>query len=442
MKLYTYIHYGMGQFGLSVTETLVRVYLLIFYTENYPISASMAGTAAALGVIWDAATDPLMGWISDHTKSKWGPRLPYFIPGSIVMGVAITLLFAPPEFNSSWSCFAYLLCNYVLLNTGMTLFSVPYAALGADLSEDSAIRTNLMGGKFILANLGMVIGAALPSWIGWSQNGIPAAARASGIICVVCCIWVLLGLRQLVTPTIPKHSHRFNLLGIWRNRPFILLATAYSLATIGLTTDVSLAVYYYKYRIQVGEQIVPNLIAWFILIFSLSIPLWIWLAKSFEKKNLLVIGALGVGCVTSLTYPFMPKLLVYPQYIVATLCGLFVGCLVLMDALMIEYIDLDEVFTRRNRAGIYFGIWKFLEKSSRAAALLFVGFALDAVGWSKHIQSDDTFGIALLYGPGVGVYYLIAAVITGWIRFGPDKRRQVERILKKLKSPKASRLVV
>ena len=118
--------YGVAEIGISGAEVLVRVSLLIFYTDVVGLRADLAGYAIALCVVWDAITDPLMGTFSDGFSIYQQRRRPYILIGALLLSATTLLLFSVPNLDSQAGKFLFLLGAYMLFNTAMTVIAVPH----------------------------------------------------------------------------------------------------------------------------------------------------------------------------------------------------------------------------------------------------------------------------------------------------------------------------
>ena len=156
------VGYAMADVGINAVETALRLYLLIYYTDRIGLRADLAGLALALGLLWDAVTDPVMGAISDRTAhSRHGRRI-YVLLGGVLLALAIVLLFHPPELEGHWSRFAWLLFAFCFLNTALTIINVPHMAMAGEMTVDPHERSVLFGWRFACMNFGAVLAAALP----------------------------------------------------------------------------------------------------------------------------------------------------------------------------------------------------------------------------------------------------------------------------------------
>ncbi|MDJ0838912.1 MAG: MFS transporter [Acidobacteriota bacterium] len=430
--------YGTAEIGIMAAEVLIRVFLLKFYTDVVGLAPDMAGYAVAIGVLWDAVTDPLMGSISDHFPSRFGRRIPFMAIGAVTLAVALYLLFNPPELTSEWGRFGYLLGVYIFFNTAFTVLSVPHSALAGDLTEHPGERLHLFGYRLFAGNLGLVTGTALPGiFAAVLTTGDPASSASAvvaGLIIVTAGITILsTGRYDRPQPTQvrPSDSPKTGLVALLRNRAFFILFTAYFIATLGLTVNSSLALYYYNYRLNLDEVTVNFIIAFFILIFCLSIPVWIVVARKYGKKLPLVIGVSGLGVMSMIVYPLFPPGQASWPYLAGFLGGICIGSVVLLDATLADIVDYDKVWSRESRFGLFFGFWKLGGKASRAVALALTGKLLAIIGFVPNaVQTPEvSWFLALAFGPGVGLFLIAGAIIAAAYPLSEKKHDQVLRIL-------------
>ncbi|MEY4632494.1 MAG: hypothetical protein RIQ81_2614 [Pseudomonadota bacterium] len=450
--------YGIAETGITASEVLIRLYLLIFYTDIVGLEPRLAGYAAALAIVWDAITDPLMGMISDHTRSRFGRRRPYIAAGAVFLGASLVLLFNPPQLDTQTGKFLFLLGSYMLLNTAMTVISIPHAALGSELTPDRNQVTEIYAWRLVSGNIGAILGTVVPGIILVQLGDGSATAKASahvaaagfiGVIIVVTAAICFLATRGADKPGPDHASASFNIkepkadhkrkgyLGgiksLLRNKPFITLFAAYLIATVGVNINSSFAFYYYKYRLQLGEADTQKIIAFFMVVFTIGLIGWITVANRFGKKWPLFAGTAGLGIMTATGYPlFQPGSLAGPA-IAGILGGIFVGSILLLDAWLVDVVDYDEVKYGSNRAGLYFGIWKMGAKAARALAVAFSGIILSAIGFQPNTTQTDevSWRIALVFGPGVAFFFIAGALLSLGMRLDDNQVVKVRRILER-----------
>ena len=160
------LSYGLGDAGTGLAATQLGFYLFPFFVGNAGLSALIAGSILMLIKIWDAINDPFIGWLSDKTKTKWGPRIPWMITCSVPLGFSLAYIWWVPSGSMSQKTIYYIIIS-ILLMTAYTGVNLPFAALSTELSEETATRTRLNAARFtgsILAGLsGLIIAANILS---------------------------------------------------------------------------------------------------------------------------------------------------------------------------------------------------------------------------------------------------------------------------------------
>ena len=150
------IGYGSGNFSIGIANQVIGTYLVFYCTVILNIPGSLVGLAVSLSIIWDAITDPVMGYISDMTKSKiFGRRHQYILIGGIGLGIANYLLWNINSGLSDYLNFAIIFVLILVIKTFSTIYGTPYTALGAELSNDYNERTNIQGVKTVFFLLGL-----------------------------------------------------------------------------------------------------------------------------------------------------------------------------------------------------------------------------------------------------------------------------------------------
>ncbi len=136
--------YGTGDFAVNVAYQVCALYLIYFFTDVFMISAVSAGTIFMVSKLWDAVSDPVVGVITDHTRTKWGKKRPYLLFGAIPLSLAVFLVFAGPKLSEGYRI-AYATVTFMLFSTAIAVVSVPYAALIADMTLDAKERSSISG---------------------------------------------------------------------------------------------------------------------------------------------------------------------------------------------------------------------------------------------------------------------------------------------------------
>lgn len=457
------IGYGVAETGMAAAEVMLQFYLFFFYTGAVGLDPVLTGYALGLAVLWDALVDPVMGALSDRTSSRWGRRRPYIAAGSVALSVAIYFLFTPPELESQAAKFLYLFVLYALTNTGMTIINVPHSALAGEMTFDRNERTELFGWRMLFKNVGFLFGAIFPGvllgYMGAQGRGEVDARSAASVGVAVSIL-----LSAAVTYwAVARHDPPFSVrpgkkIGAWRqvvrfmrgvasvarNPVFAPLLWGFVVAQIGRTINSSLALHYYQVRLGFSEeQVSQYIIGTLIIVITLSLPVWVWLSRKYGKKRPAFVGAVLMAALTSAGYPLLPPGdLVASVLFASVLCGAIVGSILLFDSLVADIVDYDELKTREHREGLYFGCWLMATKVARAAGLAGTGVLMSVIGYDEAAATHPPevgFKIALLFGPGVGVFFLLAALIFLRMPLTDARHRRVQDLLRRVNARRAAR---
>ncbi len=434
--------YAVAESGMTAAEFFLQVYLLKFYVDSVGLSPASAGLALALAMVWDALTDPLMGAVSDRTRWGGGRRRPYLPVGGFSLAGAVLLLFSPPLALSPAGAFVWLLGGTMLLNTAMTVIAVPHCALAADMASHPAERNDLFGRRFVFANLGLIIAVVVPGLV-TAQVADPR--EAVGIITAV--ISMLIVVTSMVTWRMTRGYDRparmrparlldVNLLAApLRNPCFLILLGAYLLGSMGRTLNSAVALFYYQYRLLLSEQTVfLAVLLPFTALLAVSVVGWIRVADRAGKKRPALVGILFLGLSTMVVYPLFPAGTAWPPALYGMTAGLMIGAVFLLDAMVSDAADWDSLRLGSNATGLYFGYQRLFAKLARALGLALSGFLLELIGFQQGAatQSEATReGLALIFGPVVGICFVAAALLlTAW-PFDVAKERRISYLLQK-----------
>jgi GPH family glycoside/pentoside/hexuronide:cation symporter len=422
MRLLPLSLYALAESGIFAVEFFVRLQLLIFYTDRLGVESYLASLAAGLALVWDAFVDPYVGAFSDRFRSRWGNRKPFLVAGALLIVPSLLWIFAPYREAGSIGIFVQLLLASLLLNTGITLVTVPHAAISAELSKDAGVRVRIFAARLIFANLGLILGLLVPAAM---LNGARAAGIAETIVFpqiaavlgLVCLAAVLVCVFSLATtqPAQNTEQRRFtsDLKTAVGNKFFLWLFVAGFLAYIGVAINSTLARYYYDHYLKLSEDNLALVLIVFILVWSLSAVLWVKAADRFGKDLPATMGIVALGLMTIFSYPFFPEGGLAGPILAAVAGGVFTGCILLFDSYVADAADIDLAQSGENRDGLYFGLWKLGIKASRGVAVVLSGGLLWLIGYRAGVTPDDAvkFRIALLFGPVVGSIFVASGVI-------------------------------
>ncbi|CAK6695747.1 MFS transporter [Synechococcus sp. CBW1107] len=181
----TVLAYGLGDAGTGLAAALIGFYLFVFYTQIAGLPPWLAGLVLMVGRLWDAINDQLLGWLSDRTRSRFGPRLPWMVWSAVPLGLSMALMWWFPP-GGELLRFGWFVLISVVFMAAYTGVNLPFCALATELSEDTRLRTRLNAARFtgsILSSLlGLMLGALL---VGYGAPGYLAMGVAAGAVVVV-----------------------------------------------------------------------------------------------------------------------------------------------------------------------------------------------------------------------------------------------------------------
>eukprot|EP00824_Muranothrix_gubernata_P008861 TRINITY_DN21430_c0_g1_i1.p1 TRINITY_DN21430_c0_g1~~TRINITY_DN21430_c0_g1_i1.p1 ORF type:complete len:539 (+),score=103.63 TRINITY_DN21430_c0_g1_i1:192-1619(+) len=377
----------------STAAVIIGFYLLPFLLDVANINAGKAGLVLLISKLWDAVTDPMMGRISDNTRTRWGRRRPYLLFGAIPFGVAYFFLWQVPHLSET-GLFIYYLGMLCLLNTMFTVVGVPYVSMMPEITEDYHQRTILTGFKTsfqLLATLlagiahGVIIGA-----IDDQKKAYMVSAAIHGTFITIPPLIVFTFTREK-----PQEEGKGRL-SYWqgvrialKNKPFVVICFIYLFDWMAITFIQSNFYLYVQYNLRAKDQFAALITV--VQAFTLGcIPLWAILSKKHGKKKVFILG-IGVLVFIVLSLFFITDWHPYIMFPVAAAAGFGVSAGYLLPWSMVpDCIDADELETGERREGVFYGLFVFLQKFGLSVALAMAGFSLDSAGFENPKMNPDT----------------------------------------------------
>jgi Na+/melibiose symporter-like transporter len=381
----TKLLYGVGELAISVKNITLNQYLLFFYVDVVRVSPVLVGGAIFFGRLWDAVTDPIVGYLSDTTRSRYGRRRPYVLLSALPLGIAFALLFAPPT-AGELSIAVYLGVLYVVLMSAFTFFATPYLAWGAELADDPHERTSVVQARSMFGVAGGLLGAVVPMAVvqqfSSERAGFAAMGMGLGLLLTASALVPGAFVPERERPHPPTASFRHFFSGLaqtFANREFRIVFATFGLMTLALSLGNSVQLFVIKYWLGLYEFF-PWIAGAFALSFICSFPFWAKLSRRTSKRAAIRFGLL-LGTILPLGW-----FLLSPGYLPAMLafaaCGGFAsGAVTVVASAAVDAVDLDEWQTGERREGAYFGVWTLGLKTAAAAGTLLGGFILRAAGF-------------------------------------------------------------
>lgn len=413
--------YGLGYFAFMLPSTAFSMYFTFYYVDTLGLAVGFFALARVIYVVWDAVAQPLAGYLSDRTRTRWGRRIPWLVGSLPVYTVVFIMVYSVPEGTTGVGLMAWYLCFQLLFEATAAVIYVNYFSLFPEIyrAERKRARASVIQQGFYI--LALLIGTALTPII-YTALGFSSMAMMFGLSYLVLMGGVLLFLKEDPEASAPKplglrKSFQITL----TNGPFWMfsISNMFAAAVMGLTS-ASMA-FYAKYALGVeGAELSILMGVTFIAVIPMAV-IWYFLIKRFTllvslKASLLVLA------VTTLPLFFAQNLM---QGIV---CGLILsfglaGHFVIPQLILSGIIDVDTYKTGKHREGMYMAVGNFVVRSSAlltAAAFWIAGIMFGYVsGDDPGPHPEQTFRVIISIMPAI--LALIAFVIVI-----PLKRSQVQ----------------
>lgn len=415
--------YGGPGFAGAAMAIPIGIFMPSFYSDVVLAPIGMIALATALARAFDALTDPVVGWLSDKTRSRWGRRKPWIVAGTPLAAVFFYLLFSPPASLEPSSAVLWFGVTFSLFFLFQTIEGVPLAALGAELTPDYAERNSVFGVRALFIALGTMVAAMVPAIL----TGVVGEGREreifSGMSAAYGVIWIFaLVVMLLVVKEHPEYAERPSnplVPGVrraLRNRPFAILLLSAIVGAIPGAVPAVLMPYFVGYVLQPEEPIVWTGTFLFIYLATglLFVPFWLRIAQRFGKLRAFVSAAF-TGVAASLLYFFAgPGDLAWAggvYFISGTqaMAGTF-----LIPAMAADVIDYDELRTGLRREAQYTSFWSVIPKLVAIPGYSIPLAVLAAVGYvPNEVQTGEVqFTISFLYSLFPAAFFVAALVIV------------------------------
>jgi len=394
-----YFGYGAGQIGGQILRDTPALILPIYMSTVLGLEPAMGALVILIAKIWVVLADPVAGVISDKTNTRWGRRRPFILAGGFIAALSFLMLFFVPDIGDQ-ALFIYMTAIYLLLNTGYSMFSVPYLSMASEMSDNPDERTTILSFRNGALAVGLLIGGALaPEIISRAIQDFDQTAREAyewmalvvGAVIMLSTLWVFFGTRgargtEADAVTVPLLQQ---LKTAWTNKPFVTLITANIVQYISAGIGYAGGLFFFAYAMDFGAQSFSIIAIWIIVICIASIgsmPLMVWASKRWGKmavyKWCLFLYALNIQ-----GYWLADKDSMWIVWIVAAGVGLFNGGFILMSfSVLTDTISYDRIKSGVSREGALSSVYSAVDKVGNAlGSAVFLAF-LSIIGF---VGSND-----------------------------------------------------
>ena len=446
------IAFGLGMLANQMFPAALGIFMVVL-VQDMGFPSWMWGVLFFLPRVFDSVTDPIMGFISDNTRSTWGRRKQYVFTGAIVMGISFIAMWQLYRADGVNYNFVYFLCWSIVFYAGLTLFSIPYVAMGYEMSDDFHERTSIMAVAQWIGQWAWVIAPWF--WVvmydkSWFENADTATRTLSIWVGVICMLLAMVPALCLPSRSSKDDTHLVPL--TWANfgggmreiligfkesfgyEPFRKLCYATFLIFNAFNTVAAFSFFIVVYHLFNGSTvdawIWPTLfgsIGALVTTFAV-IPTVAWMSRKMGKKNAFLlsqgISIIGYVLLWFLMVPGKPWMFMFALPFFSFGIG---GLFTLMMSMTADVCDLDELATGKRREGIFGAIYWWMVKFGFAIAGLLSGAIMSLVAFTPGAATQPlgaVDGLRLFYS-GVPI---LGTLLAMWImrNYDLDEKRATE----------------
>lgn len=448
----TKLAYGLGNVAVMIAKQAPKRLSFPIYNIGLGVNSAWIGTLFSLMRIWDAFTDPLVGHLSDRCSSRYGRRKPFIFIGAILTGIFFAAIWLLPRGFTPVGYMVYLSITLLLFYTALTILSVPWYAMGYELSEDYDERTSLFAFPSFFSPLSQIA-------VGWlyfltqrsffedTIEGVRWVGSITGLFLIVFGLIPVLFVKErvVIEPTVERSSARkkpgfFKSLGLTMScKPFLMISLTIAGILLASALVGSLHFYINIFYIYDGDRSAASTtIGWYWTavygVAAVLVPLISWLAVKFGKKAVfqfaLFWGVLVMAARWFLYTPDMPYLQLLDGVMYAFLdAAVFLLC----QSMIADVCDFDELENGTRREGAFAAVFGWMFKSGLALGAFISGILLASIGFDKAVTGVpepatlDT--IRFMFAAIPGMIFLIMFVV---MFFYPLTKKRMALIREKL----------
>ena len=392
--------WGLADMGIVVFVIVKQLLVLSFLTNYLGVPVAIAGIVTTGILFFDMITDPLIGYLSDRTNTRWGRRAPWMFVGALVLAAGTVGLFGVPEKLDLTSTIVWVSGFFILATIGFTMVAIPYGATAGEMTQNPQERSAMMGFRMAFASLGILLGGAvIPQIAGGTREGHLSAAIIVVPIMVLAIwgsIWSTRKTPRIMEPSRQNPWEMASL--VWNNTSFMILVIIYGVMTLAIaliTAGLPFAAMYLILddgetmlsSVASGLGVLSLMFAAFVLGSILSQAVWVWLSAKLGKTLALIAGLVLYIILLFVIYRALPSVNVTAIAGLFMLAGMTNGAYQQIPwAMYPDLMDITRAKTGAAIEGAFSAIWLFGQKFANALAPSLLAFILSIYGWRETTQ--------------------------------------------------------
>ena len=394
--------WGLADMGVVVFVIVKQLLVLSFLTNYLNVPVGIAGLLTTSVLIFDIITDPIVGYLSDRTNSRWGRRVPWMVIGAVILSGGIIGLFGVPQSFSIVGTIIWVGSFFALATVGFTMVAIPYGATAGEMTQDPKERSSMMGFRMAFASVGILVGGAvIPQLAGGTREGHFTAAIYIAPI-IILSIWGSLWATRQAPRILSPSARGFmsTWLLVFKNKPFVILVCLYGIMTLAIaliTAGLPFAAIYLIFDngnsllspASSALGILSLLFACFVLGSILSQAFWVWMSNRLGKVSALIFGLFIYVILLIAIFLSLPSAEIMIIAMLFIIAGMTNGAYQQIPwAIYPDLMDMTREESGDAIEGAFSAIWLFGQKVANAIAPLILSLILAVFGWR---ESSDGF---------------------------------------------------
>ncbi len=446
LPLWRKLVYGSGDLGFSMNNSIITAFFSVFMVTVVGMPPGLVAIIFIVGRSWDFINDPIIGHLSDRTRTRWGRRRPFLLFGAIPFGLSFILLWLGPNFNQTGLIIYYSLA-YIVYEALATTVYMPYFALTPELTEDYDERTKLTSFRMMFNIIGSLTAYILPlliignDWTQATKQGVLIMAIVAAGIAATPLFAVFFGTREKKEYQQEKLPKFFpSLKAAFKNRPFVFGAMMYLFTWMTIIVVESNLQFFIIHVLKRQSQSMIIMVSIFVTaIFAL--PIWNWVSKHWNKRYA-YIGGVAFWAVVMMVLIFMtPQTPFWLILILCIMAGIGVSAAqVLPWSIIPDAIEWEEWKTGERHEGMLYSLITLMGKVGMAIAqpvgLLILQFTGFVEGQGVVQPPSALTGVRLVMGP-LPALLLTSGIIMAFLY--PLSRNEHHRIVEELRQRRIER---
>ncbi len=460
----TKLGFGTGQVAESIKMNSFDFFLLFYYVQVLHLNPAWVGSALLLALIVDAVTDPVFGAISDNVNSRWGRRHPFMYISAIPFGLCFYFLFSPPAGLEEIELLMWLIVFTIGTRLMMTLFLVPYYAVGAELTENYSDRTALVAYRTMAAWLGAIVLTAVSFAVFFkpteafpqgqlNPEAYPLFGVTFGLMATLAILIATVGTRSQIPYLHRQSTGQANLMNpgyyiqelikVLKNPSFLAIFLVSITFFIMLGLQRALALHMNTYFWELETEKIQYLFYAFFVATLITVPLVKRLIDRLDKKNTLYLGLWIILAAFVLPtsfrllewFPPNGSAMLLPLLLIGQI-GAGIGTAILMvcsGSIVADVADDHELRCGKRQEGLLFGFFTLASKSTSGIGSFLAGITLSFIAFPTDLDvvpgavaPETLFKLGLAFGPGVAIFGLLCVVAMS--RYGINKAKHEQTL--------------